>query len=103
MPTWSACRSSTAAARLGKVRAVHDFGAGDILEIVSPEHRQPVMLPFTLAAVPIVDLAAHRIVADPPPGVFPGDDDEGPEPDEDGDEDPGEDPGDHVARKDPGA
>lgn len=59
--------------RLGKVRAVHDFGAGDILEIVSPDIRQPVMLPFTRAAVPIVDLAAHRIVADPPPGVFPDD------------------------------
>ena len=75
-------------AKLGKVRAVHDFGAGDILEIVSPEFRQPVMLPFTRAAVPIVDLAAHRIVADPPPGVFPGDDGED---DDDGAPGPGED------------
>ena len=60
--------------KLGKVRAVHDFGAGDILEIVDPSLRQPAMLPFTREAVPIVDLAAHRIVADPPAGVFPGDD-----------------------------
>ena len=82
-------------AKLGKVRAVHDFGAGDILEIVSPEFRQPVMLPFTRAAVPIVDLAAHRIVADPPPGVFPGDDG-----DDDDDGAPG--PGEDDAR-DPGA
>lgn len=73
--------------RLGKVRAVHDFGAGDILEIIDPSLRQPAMLPFTRAAVPIVDLAAHRIVADPPPGVFPDLDDDEPGPGEDGGED----------------
>lgn len=83
---------------LGKVRAVHDFGAGDMLEIVTPAHRQPVMLPFTRAAVPIVDLAAQRIVADPPPGVFPGDDGDAPEPGEhdaeaDPDSDPDQEPG----------
>jgi 16S rRNA processing protein RimM len=33
-----------------------------------------VLLPFTLAAVPTVDLAARRIVADPPAGLLPGDD-----------------------------
>ena len=39
--------SNTAPARLGQVRAVHDFGAGDMLEIAGPGLSQPVMLPFT--------------------------------------------------------
>jgi 16S rRNA processing protein RimM len=58
-------------APLGRVRAVHDFGAGDLLEVVAPTLRQPALIPFTREAVPTVDLAARRIVADPPEGVFP--------------------------------
>jgi 16S rRNA processing protein RimM len=54
---------------LGKVRAVHDHGAGDILEIRMPEGGD-AMLPFTKAAVPTIDLASRRIVVDPPDGVF---------------------------------
>ncbi|MHA3977997.1 ribosome maturation factor RimM [Halovulum sp. GXIMD14794] len=56
---------------LGKVRAVHDHGAGDLLEVGVPGVSQPVLLPFTREAVPTVDLAARRIVADPPAGIFP--------------------------------
>ena len=56
---------------LGEVRAVHEFGAGDILEIVGPGIKAPVMLPFTKDAVPTVDLASRRIVIDPPEGVWP--------------------------------
>jgi 16S rRNA processing protein RimM len=48
---------------LGRVRAIFDHGAGDILEIVGKEQ---LLLPFTRAAVPTVDLKAGRIVADPP-------------------------------------
>lgn len=55
---------------LGKVRAVHDHGAGDLLEVGVPGVSQPVLLPFTLAAVPTVDLSAGRLVADPPLGLF---------------------------------
>ena len=55
---------------LGKVRAVHDHGAGDFLEVVSGA--DILLLPFTKAAVPTVDLTAGRIIADPP-GEF-GDD-----------------------------
>ncbi len=55
---------------LGKVRAVHDHGAGDILEVGVHNRSQPVLLPFTLSAVPTVDLAAKRLVADPPLGLF---------------------------------
>lgn len=51
----------TGGAVLGRVRAVHDFGAGDVLEVAG---RTELMLPFTRAAVPTVDLAARRLVAD---------------------------------------
>ena len=51
---------------LGRVRAVLNHGAGDILEVTQAGARQPLLLPFTRAAVPTVDLAAGRIVADPP-------------------------------------
>ncbi len=54
---------------VGQVRAVHDFGAGDTLEIERPEG-PPAMVPFTRAIVPIVDLAAGRLVLDPPPGLI---------------------------------
>ena len=49
---------------LGRVRAVYDHGAGDILEVAGPAG--VLLIPFTRAAVPTVDLAAGRIVADPP-------------------------------------
>jgi 16S rRNA processing protein RimM len=54
---------------VGQVRAVHDFGAGDTLEIERPAG-PPAMVPFTRAIVPIVDLAAGRLVLDPPPGLL---------------------------------
>ncbi|MCO6385096.1 ribosome maturation factor RimM [Oceanicola sp. 502str15] len=53
-------------AELGKVQAVHDHGAGDLLEIRRTGSSDSFYLPFTRAAVPTVDLAAGRIVADPP-------------------------------------
>jgi len=56
-------------ARLGKIIAVHDFGAGDVIEIAR-EAGAPVLVPFTRAAVPIVDLAGGRVVIDPPDGLF---------------------------------
>jgi 16S rRNA processing protein RimM len=55
---------------LGRVLAVHDHGAGDLLEIAGPGFKSPVLLPFTRATVPTVDIAAGRIVADPPEGLF---------------------------------
>jgi 16S rRNA processing protein RimM len=55
-------------APLGKVAAVQNFGAGDFLEIAQPGGKT-LLLPFTMAAVPTVDLAAGRIVADPPDEV----------------------------------
>jgi 16S rRNA processing protein RimM len=54
---------------LGRVRAVHDFGAGDSLEVVLPG-MPPVMVPFTRAVVPVVDVVAGRLVVEPPDGLL---------------------------------
>jgi 16S rRNA processing protein RimM len=56
--------------RLGTVVAIHDFGAGDILELRPEGEGDTVMLPFTAATVPLVDIAQGRIVIDPPEGTF---------------------------------
>lgn len=55
---------------LGTVHAVHNHGAADLLELKVPGHSKTVLLPFTMAAVPTVDLTAGRIVCDPPEGLF---------------------------------
>lgn len=54
---------------LGRVKAVLNHGASDILEIDPTDGGASVLLPFTQEAVPTVDLGAGRIVADPPEGV----------------------------------
>lgn len=61
----------TGGATLGKVTSVQDHGAGDILEINGAGLKNGVMLPFTKAGVPTVDLTAGRIIVDPPSGVLP--------------------------------
>jgi 16S rRNA processing protein RimM len=48
--------------------AVHDFGAGTLLEI-QPKDGATMLLPFTQAAVPAVDLAARRVVIQPPEDI----------------------------------
>ena len=52
-------------AALGTVTAVHNFGAGDVIEIVPAGSGGPVMLPFTATTVPKVDIAAKQIVVVP--------------------------------------
>ena len=56
----------TGGAKIGTVRAVFNHGAGDILEVFAPGRKTTLLLPFTAAIVPTVDLTAGRIVADPP-------------------------------------
>ena len=46
---------------LGRVIAIHNFGAGDIIEI-APESGMTVLLPFSNAVVPTVDIAGGRVV-----------------------------------------
>ncbi len=55
---------------LGKVKSVQNHGAADLLELHGPGLKSTVLLPFTLDAVPTVDLEAGRIVADPPEGLI---------------------------------
>ncbi|WP_097107647.1 ribosome maturation factor RimM [Hoeflea halophila] len=79
----------------GEVSGVLDFGGGDLLEL-REDGSKPVVIPFTLAAVPHVDLEAGRILVDPLAAglVESGEDDEGSEGGDDrdsGDEDGGED------------
>ena len=51
---------------LGRVKAVQNFGAGDILEI-EPDGGGPTWyLPFTREAAPQVDLKAGVVLANPP-------------------------------------
>ena len=50
---------------LGRVVAIHNFGAGDIIEI-APPGGATLLLPFTNAVVPIVDLKGGRVVIELP-------------------------------------
>lgn len=51
---------------LGDIVAVWNFGAGDILEYRPPSGGPNVRVTFTKETVPHVDLAARRVVLDPP-------------------------------------
>jgi 16S rRNA processing protein RimM len=55
--------------RFGTVRAVNDFGAGASLEIEDTAGKT-VVVPFTGAAVPVVDVAGQRVVVVPPAGLL---------------------------------
>jgi 16S rRNA processing protein RimM len=55
--------------RLGTVVAVEDFGAGDVLDVARTDATS-LMVPFTRAVVPVVDLENRRVVIDPPPGLL---------------------------------
>jgi 16S rRNA processing protein RimM len=55
-----------AGARVGIVHALHNFGAGDIIEIAPAGGGDPLMLPFNETTVPKIDVAARQIVVVPP-------------------------------------
>lgn len=59
---------------LGTVTVVENYGAGDLLDIQTPDGRS-VLMPFTKAFAPRIDVAARRIEAEPPLGLFEPDDD----------------------------
>jgi 16S rRNA processing protein RimM len=50
---------------IGKVLAIHNFGAGDIIEIAPPSG-PTLLLPFTNAVVPTVDLDSGHVVINMP-------------------------------------
>jgi 16S rRNA processing protein RimM len=51
---------------LATIVAIHDFGAGDLLELRPLDGRGTVMLQFTAETVPVVDIDGKRVVIDPP-------------------------------------
>jgi 16S rRNA processing protein RimM len=55
---------------LGKVKAVQNFGAGDLIEI-EPPSGPPYLLPFTQETFPEIDLEARRLSADPSEELLP--------------------------------
>jgi 16S rRNA processing protein RimM len=69
---------------LGRLVALHDFGAGEIAE-VKPADGPSLMLPFDPAFVPQIDIAAGRIILDPPDGLLEPDADDGDAPEDGGD------------------
>lgn len=66
----------TGGEKLGRINAIHDHGAGDMLEVTGKDIKGSVLLPFTQAAVPTVDLTSGRIIADPPHGIFASDEED---------------------------
>jgi 16S rRNA processing protein RimM len=59
-----AARNATGA-NFGTIIAIHDFGAGDVLEIRPSGGGATWLLPFTKAAVPRIDLGARAAIIDP--------------------------------------
>jgi len=56
-------------AQIGTVHAIHNFGAGDLIEIMPVGSGEPVLLPFNETTVPSVDVANKRVVVVPPAEV----------------------------------
>lgn len=61
---------------IGAVTGIHDFGAGDIVEIEDTQGNGTVLIPFTKECVPSIDLEGGRLVVQPMPEM---EDDENPE------------------------
>lgn len=57
-------------ATVGAVIAVHNFGAGDLLEIRPASGGATVLLPFTRDTVPEVDVEGGWLRVAPPEGLF---------------------------------
>jgi 16S rRNA processing protein RimM len=54
---------------LGRVAALSNYGAGDILEIMPEAGGEPLLLPFTKAVAVAIDFPGGRILIDPPDEV----------------------------------
>jgi len=68
-----------AGSAVGRLAVVHDYGAGVSIEVERPAG-PPLILPFTQACVPVVDIAGGRVTVVPPdelevPDFDPGADD----------------------------
>ncbi len=54
---------------IGRVEAIFNFGAGDILDVSRPGKKN-VMIPFVKAIIPTIDLAGGKMICDPPKGLL---------------------------------
>ena len=54
---------------LGTVRAIHDYGAGVMIELMGGV-QNGLMVPFNKAVVPMIDVDGGRIMIDPPDGLL---------------------------------
>ncbi len=54
-------RSRRTATEIGRVLAVHNFGAGDLLEVAPAGGGATLLVPFTREAVPEVDVEGGRL------------------------------------------
>jgi 16S rRNA processing protein RimM len=52
--------------RLGRVAALSNYGAGDIVEIIADNGGETLLLPFTRQVAPAIDFEAGKIVIEPP-------------------------------------
>ena len=57
-------------AKIGEVIAVHNFGAGDLIEVKPEAGSATLLVPFTRETVPEVDVEGGRLVLIPPEGLF---------------------------------
>ena len=55
---------------LGTVVAIHNFGAGDLIEVKPQAGGNTELVPFDVTNAPEVDIASGRIVIQPPEGMF---------------------------------
>jgi 16S rRNA processing protein RimM len=61
---------TTAGEALGKIVAVQNFGAGDLLEFARESGGATVLIPFADPFVPVVDVEGGKVVIDPPAGLL---------------------------------
>jgi 16S rRNA processing protein RimM len=57
---------TNAGENIGTVVALHNFGAGDLIELRPAGGGVTMMLPFNATVVPTIDIAGGRIVIEPP-------------------------------------
>jgi 16S rRNA processing protein RimM len=53
-------------ATIGEIVGVHNFGAGDLIELKLTGERETLLLPFSDANVPTVDIAAGKVTVELP-------------------------------------
>ena len=56
--------------KMGVVKAIHNFGAGDIVEVVIAETENTVLIPFNNNTVPEIDFVKQEMIVEIPLGLL---------------------------------